>query len=38
VFEGMVNFMMMSQKVVRKTGESTSKEQMVRIPICNSRA
>jgi uncharacterized glyoxalase superfamily protein PhnB len=32
VFEGMVNFMMMSQKMDRKTAESAVKERMARMP------
>jgi uncharacterized glyoxalase superfamily protein PhnB len=32
VFEGMVNFMMMSQKMDRKTAESVTKERMSRMP------
>ena len=32
IFEGMVNFMMMSQKMDRKTAESATKEYMVKMP------
>ena len=32
VFEGMVNFMMMSQKMDRKTAESAAKERMAKMP------
>jgi hypothetical protein len=32
VFEGMVNFMMMSQKMDRKTAESAAKEHMSKMP------
>ncbi len=32
VFEGMVNFMMMSQKMDRKTAESAAKEYMAKMP------
>jgi uncharacterized glyoxalase superfamily protein PhnB len=38
VFEGMVNFMMMSQKMDRKTAESAAKERMARMPAWSSRA
>jgi uncharacterized glyoxalase superfamily protein PhnB len=38
VFEGMVNFMMMSQKMDRKTAESAAKERMSRMPAWSGRA
>jgi uncharacterized glyoxalase superfamily protein PhnB len=38
VFEGMVNFMMMSQKMDRKTAESAAKERMARMPAWSGRA
>jgi len=38
VFEGMVNFMMMSQKMDRKTAESAVKERMSRMPAWSGRA
>jgi uncharacterized glyoxalase superfamily protein PhnB len=38
VFEGMVNFMMMSQKMDRKTAESATKERMARMPAWSGRA
>ncbi|GAH89963.1 unnamed protein product, partial [marine sediment metagenome] len=33
VFEGMVNFMMLSQKMDRKAAESAAKEYMSRMPV-----
>jgi uncharacterized glyoxalase superfamily protein PhnB len=38
VFEGMVNFMMMSQKMDRKAAESAVKERMAEMPAWSSRA
>jgi uncharacterized glyoxalase superfamily protein PhnB len=38
VFEGMVNFMMMSQKMSRKTAESAVKERMSRMPAWSGKA
>jgi uncharacterized glyoxalase superfamily protein PhnB len=38
VFEGMVNFMMTSQKMDRKTAESAAKERMSRMPAWSGRA
>jgi hypothetical protein len=38
VFEGMVNFMMMSQKMDRKTAESAVKERMSQMPAWSGRA
>ena len=38
VFEGMVNFMMMSQKVDRKTAESAAKERMSKMPAWSGKA
>jgi len=38
VFEGMVNFMMVSQKMDRKTAESAVKERMSRMPAWSGRA
>jgi uncharacterized glyoxalase superfamily protein PhnB len=38
VFKGMVNFMMMSQKMDRKTAESAAKERMARMPAWSGRA
>jgi uncharacterized glyoxalase superfamily protein PhnB len=38
VFEGMVNFRMMSQKMDRKTAESAVKERMAKMPAWSSRA
>lgn len=38
VFEGMVNFMMMSQKMERKAAESAAKEHMSRMPAWSSGA
>jgi uncharacterized glyoxalase superfamily protein PhnB len=38
VFEGMVNFMVTSQKMDRETAESAVKERMVRMPAWSSRA
>jgi uncharacterized glyoxalase superfamily protein PhnB len=38
VFEGMVNFMMMSQKMDRKTAEGTVKERMARMPAWSGNA
>jgi uncharacterized glyoxalase superfamily protein PhnB len=38
VFEGMVNFMMMSQKMDRKTAESAVKERMSKMPAWSGRA
>jgi uncharacterized glyoxalase superfamily protein PhnB len=38
VFEGMVNFMMMSQKMDRKTAESAAKERMVKMPAWSDKA
>ena len=38
VFEGMVNFMMMSQKIDRKAAESAAKERMAKMPAWSSMA
>ncbi|MGA8849109.1 MAG: VOC family protein [Dehalococcoidia bacterium] len=38
VFEGMVNFMVMSQKMDRKTAESAAKERMAKMPAWSGRA
>jgi uncharacterized glyoxalase superfamily protein PhnB len=38
VFEGMVNFMMMSQKMDRKTAESAVKERMAKMPAWSGKA
>jgi uncharacterized glyoxalase superfamily protein PhnB len=38
VFEGMANFMMMSQKMDRKTAESAAKERMAKMPAWSGRA
>jgi uncharacterized glyoxalase superfamily protein PhnB len=38
VFEGMVNFMMMSQKMDRKAAESAAKERMAKMPAWSGRA
>ena len=38
VFKGMVNFMMMSQKMDRKTAESAAKERMSRMPAWSGKA
>jgi uncharacterized glyoxalase superfamily protein PhnB len=38
VFEGMVNFMMMSQKMDRKTAESAAKERMAKMPAWSGKA
>jgi uncharacterized glyoxalase superfamily protein PhnB len=38
VFEGMSNFMMMSQKMDRKTAESAAKERMSKMPAWSGRA
>ena len=38
VFTGMVNFMMMSQKMDRKTAESAAKERMSKIPAWSGKA
>ncbi|OGO58337.1 MAG: hypothetical protein A2025_02175 [Chloroflexi bacterium RBG_19FT_COMBO_47_15] len=38
VFEGMVKFMMMSQKMDRMTAESAVKERMSRMPAWNGKA
>ena len=38
VFEGMVNFMMTSQKIDRETAESAAKERMERMPAWSGRA
>ena len=38
VFEGMVNFMMMSQKMDRKAAETAAKEQMAKMPAWSSKA
>jgi uncharacterized glyoxalase superfamily protein PhnB len=38
VFKGMVNFMMMSQKMDRKTAESAAKERMSKMPAWSGRA
>jgi uncharacterized glyoxalase superfamily protein PhnB len=38
VFEGMVNFMMMSRKMDRKTAESAVKERMSKMPAWSGRA
>ncbi|MDH4269307.1 MAG: zinc ribbon domain-containing protein [Dehalococcoidia bacterium] len=37
VFEGMVNFMMMSQKMERETAESAAKERMSKMPAWSGR-
>jgi uncharacterized glyoxalase superfamily protein PhnB len=38
VFEGMVNFMMMSQKMDRKTAESAVKERMAKMPAWSGKS
>jgi uncharacterized glyoxalase superfamily protein PhnB len=38
VFKGMVNFMMMSQKMERKTAESAAKERMSKMPAWSGKA
>jgi hypothetical protein len=38
VFQGMVNFMMMSQKMERETAESAVKERMSRMPAWSGKA
>jgi len=38
VFQGMVNFMMMSQKMDRETAESAAKERMSRMPAWSGKA
>ena len=38
VFEGMVNFMMTSQKMDRKTAENAAKEHMSRMPAWSGKA
>ncbi|MCJ7669051.1 MAG: zinc ribbon domain-containing protein, partial [Dehalococcoidia bacterium] len=38
VFEGMVKFMMMSQKMDRKAAESAAKERMAKIPAWSGKA
>ena len=38
VFEGTVNFMMVSQKMDRKTAESAAKKQMAKMPAWSSKA
>jgi hypothetical protein len=38
VFQGMVNFMMTSQKIDRETAESAAKERMSRMPAWSGKA
>jgi len=38
VFEGMVNFIMISQKMDRKTAESAAKERMSKMPAWSGKA
>jgi hypothetical protein len=38
VLEGMTNFMMMSQKMDRRTAESATKERMAKMPAWSGKA